>query len=195
MAEREEIVALVEEFTSNGAGWKVVREPTILVAPTVGACVTDLSFIHDATGEVIHFELLGYWSRDAVWRRVDLVGAGLNAKVIFAFSEKLRVSERALDKTLPSTLLPFKGTLRAKAVLQALEDLRCPAKKPTAKKPTAKKPTAKKPTAKTQAAKTRTTKTSAVKKTAAKKRTTKTSAAKKTAATTSGWEISKPSPK
>ena len=54
--------------------------------------------MHDATGEVIYFELLGYWSRDAVWQRVKLVEEGLETPIVFGVSSRLRVSDKALPK-------------------------------------------------------------------------------------------------
>ncbi len=118
---REEVERLVADFQKRKSPWSVEVTPQLLVLPKVGACVTDLSFVHAQTGEVIHLEVLGYWSRAAVFKRVDLVEGGLDDRVIFAFSEKLRVSEKAMSKDLPSVLLPFKGVLRASAAEDALE--------------------------------------------------------------------------
>ncbi len=52
-----------------------------------------------ADGARVHFELLGFWSREAVFRRIDLVRAGLPHKILFAASKSLRVGEALLDDT------------------------------------------------------------------------------------------------
>jgi hypothetical protein len=58
-----------------------------------------------------------------VWKRVELVeGGGLAAPVVFCFSERLRVSEEALDDDR-AALLSFKGTLSAKKVAEKLSAL------------------------------------------------------------------------
>ena len=83
----------------------------------------DLRFSHRG-GEVIWLEVLGYWSRDAVWRRVELVQQGLPEKLLFAASQRLRVSEQVLDEHPSGALYVYKGSLSAKAVLERLERLR-----------------------------------------------------------------------
>jgi predicted nuclease of restriction endonuclease-like RecB superfamily len=57
----------------------------------------------------VHFELLGFWSREAVWRRVELVRAGLPHRILFAVSKNLRVGEPS------STTHPTAGALRLPA--------------------------------------------------------------------------------
>lgn len=168
---REEVERLVDDFEKLNSRWTVERLPQILTVPKVGACVTDLAFVHQDTGEVVHLEVLGYWSREAVFKRVDLVEAGLDDRVIFAFSERLRVSEKALAKDLPSTLLPFKGVLRATSVLKALD---ASAGKGARKKAVTKKRSSKKAASKKAASKKGAAKPVGKKKaSAAKKRTAK----------------------
>jgi hypothetical protein len=45
----------------------------------------------------VYLEVMGYWSRAAVWKRVELVQAGLAERVLFAVSSRLSVSEEVLD--------------------------------------------------------------------------------------------------
>jgi uncharacterized protein len=119
----DEVAALVEGFRALGTEWELVQEPAILELPGIGLCVPDLTFVHRATGECIHFEVLGYWSRQAVWRRVELVERGLPQKILFAVSERLRVSEEALDGELPGMLYVYKGTMSARAIAERLDRL------------------------------------------------------------------------
>jgi hypothetical protein len=78
-------------------------------------------FVHRQTGELAYLEVLGYWSREAVFRRVDLVTQGLAARVLFAVSSRLRVSEEVLGDELPSRLYVYKGALSAKELLRRLD--------------------------------------------------------------------------
>jgi predicted nuclease of restriction endonuclease-like RecB superfamily len=86
-------------------------------------CIPDLVFEHGTTGECVYLEVMGYWSRDAVWRRVELVQAGLDERVLFAVGQHLRVSEAALDDELPGALYVYKRTMVAKTIVERVEAL------------------------------------------------------------------------
>lgn len=124
----DDVQALVTSFNALGTLWKVSTEPRVLQLPGIGVCVPDLLFEDRATKAQVFFEVLGYWSREAVWKRVDLVENGLAEKVIFAVSERLRVSEAVLGERSSSALYVYKGTMSAKAVLDRLERLARPGK-------------------------------------------------------------------
>lgn len=79
--------------------------------------------MRDRDGARVHFELCGYWSRDAVWRRVDLVRAGLPHKILFAVSKGLRVGEAVLDEIPTAALYVFARVINAKEVLARVEQL------------------------------------------------------------------------
>ena len=123
-AERPEVEALLASFDKQDCGWAAARAGEILNVPGLGVCVPDLTFTHTETGQVVHLEVLGFWSRDAVWKRVELVRAGLAAPMIFAVPARLRVSEEVLEDDLPGSLYVFKSVLSRKAILERLEALR-----------------------------------------------------------------------
>ena len=104
-------------------GWSLEVANDLLELPGVGLCVPDFVCIHALTGACVFIEVMGYWSRDAVWRRVELVQAGLSQPIIFAVSSRLRVSEEVLDADLPGQLYVYKGTMSPKAILERLEKL------------------------------------------------------------------------
>jgi hypothetical protein len=58
-----------------------------------------------------------------VWRRVELVQAGLGERILFAVSSRLRVSEEVLEGDLPGALYVYKGAMSARAVAERLEVL------------------------------------------------------------------------
>lgn len=116
----DEVAAFVSRFRALESEWDVESSSDILEVRGVGLCIPDLRFINRETGEVAYLEVLGYWSRDAVWRRVELVAKGLRERVIFAASSRLRVSEEVLDEDAPSELYVYKGTLLPKEVLRRL---------------------------------------------------------------------------
>lgn len=115
----EEVARLVDAFEGLGSKWKVTRAATILELPGVGLCVPDLVFTKGK--QQVFLEVMGYWSRDAVWRRVELVEAGLPQRILFAVSQRLRVSAEVLDEDRPGKLYVYKGAMSARAVLGHLE--------------------------------------------------------------------------
>jgi uncharacterized protein len=66
-------------------------------------------------------EVMGYWSRDAVWRRVENAGRAGTPPIVFCVSERLRVSEAVLAEQPGAALYVYKGTPRPAALLRAIE--------------------------------------------------------------------------
>jgi predicted nuclease of restriction endonuclease-like RecB superfamily len=117
----DDVAAFVASFKRLNTDWRVSPATEVLELPGVGLCVPDLAFKRGATK--VYFEVMGYWSRDAVWRRVELVEAGLAAPILFAVSSRLRVSEEVLGDDAPSALYVYKGTMSARAVAERLDRL------------------------------------------------------------------------
>jgi predicted nuclease of restriction endonuclease-like RecB superfamily len=119
----DEVEALRARFAKRKGPWTVEVADELLDLPGVGICVPDLRFLHRDGGDVL-LEVLGFWSRDAVWKRVDLARAGLGRPVLFAVSSRLRVSEEVLDDLEDAALLVYKGALSATKVAERLDRLR-----------------------------------------------------------------------
>src|SRR6185295_10128207 len=119
----DEVEALLAAFDGGRDGWTASPADQVMNLPGIGLCIPDLRFAH-RSGEVVWLEVLGYWSRDAVWRRVELVQRGFPEKLLFAASQRLRVSEEVLEDHPSGALYVYKGSLSAKAVIDRLERLR-----------------------------------------------------------------------
>jgi hypothetical protein len=136
----DEVAQLLTRFRALDSRWRVEIATELLDLPGVGLCAPDLVFIESdgkageskakaksksrkAPARRVFLEVLGYWSRDAVWKRVELVRAGLPFRVLFAVGARLRVSEEVLDEDLPGALYVYKGAMSARAVLERLEKL------------------------------------------------------------------------
>jgi predicted nuclease of restriction endonuclease-like RecB superfamily len=119
----DEVRALARSFKSNDLGWRALPSTRILDLPGVGLTVPDLVFERagDTSVPRIYLEVMGYWSRAAVWQRVELVQAGLADRILFAVSSRLRVSEEVLGADLPSALYVYKGTMNARAIAARLD--------------------------------------------------------------------------
>jgi predicted nuclease of restriction endonuclease-like RecB superfamily len=119
----DEVASLVERFEAIDSGWSVRPAAEVLELPGVGVCVPDLRFEHRTGGRVAYLEVLGFWSREAVWRRVELVQAGLPYRILFAVPKRLRVSEEVLDDDLPGQLLVYSASIAPKVVAARLDAL------------------------------------------------------------------------
>lgn len=119
---RDEVQALLEAFSDN-EGWRAELARDVLDLPGVGLCVPDLCFTHQGTGEIVLCEVLGFWNRAAVWRRIELVEQGLPSKIVFVVSARLRVSEEVLDGAESAALYVYKGAINPKALQRKLEQL------------------------------------------------------------------------
>lgn len=115
---QELIAALREEAT----GATVTEAESLLEMPGVGLCVPDIRFT-SAEGSTVYLEVMGYWSRQSVWRRVELVEAGMAEPVLFLVSQRLRVSEEVLDADAPSALYVYRGRINPKKVLSMINEL------------------------------------------------------------------------
>jgi predicted nuclease of restriction endonuclease-like RecB superfamily len=122
----DELATFVAAFERAESGWRVEREPAVLDLPGAGLCVPDLAFVRARDGARIFFELLGFWSREAVFRRIDLVRAGLPEKILFAASKSLRVGEALLDDAQGAALYVFSRVLGVRAVREHLDRLAGP---------------------------------------------------------------------
>lgn len=98
------------------AGWTVTAASALLELPGAGLCVPDLVFSKGQ--KKVYVEVMGYWSRAAVWRRVELVEKGLATPVLFCVSSRLRVSEEVLPEDAPAALYVYKGSMSARAVVE-----------------------------------------------------------------------------
>ena len=118
---RPEIDALVRAFRELDSDWTVADCDSLVALPGEVICVPDLTFTHRKTGEEVLFELFGFWSRTAVFQRIELVRKGAAGRMILAVGKHLRVSEELLDDAEAGEIYVFKTTLSAKEVLSRLE--------------------------------------------------------------------------
>lgn len=73
-------------------------------------------------GVKVYLEVLGYFRRETVFERVD-AALGLRELVLFAASDRLRVSEELLGGDAPAALYVYKQAMSARAVLERAEAL------------------------------------------------------------------------
>lgn len=123
----DEVATLAERLRKKSTRWDVSIAELVLDVPGLGIVVPDLT-LRELVGErgrgaSVHVELLGHWSRDAVFHRVELAERGLSEPILFCVSERLRVSEAVLPEETGASLYVYKGVPSASAVLERVERL------------------------------------------------------------------------
>lgn len=93
----------------------------LLSVPGLGVCAPDL--VLRKGDQAVYFEVLGFWSRAAVWKRVELAEAGLPVPIVFAVQARLRVSEEVLPNEVPAALYVYKGVMSPGRIEECLESV------------------------------------------------------------------------
>jgi uncharacterized protein len=121
---RSDVLELLESLrASSASSWKARLADDLidLTEQGGGVLVPDLELSHPRGAVLV--ELLGFWSRDAVFRRIEAAERGLTKRVMFVVSSRLRVSEALLDGVEAASLYVYKGKINAAALLRKAEAL------------------------------------------------------------------------
>lgn len=100
-------------------GWEARTATEVLATGDGKVVVPDLLLEKD--GRQVYVEILGFWSRDAVWRRVEMAEQGLGASVVFCVNARLRVSEEVLAGDAHAALYVYKSKIVGPALLDRVE--------------------------------------------------------------------------
>jgi predicted nuclease of restriction endonuclease-like RecB superfamily len=111
----------LDALRTSGSPWQPEVASVLLDHPGLGVCIPDLVLRHRDGGEPVYVEVLGFWSRDAVWKRIELAQQGLGARIVFCASARLRVSAEVLADEAAAALYVFKGKPSARALLERVE--------------------------------------------------------------------------
>jgi predicted nuclease of restriction endonuclease-like RecB superfamily len=120
--ELEEVEALVQTFSRLTCSWKVRRSTRVFQVKGRGVFVPDLVFENEETKAKVYFEAFGYWSRDAVFERVEMLEEGFSDRFILAVSKKLRVSSEVAPPQSQGRIVVYANTISANSVLRLLEE-------------------------------------------------------------------------
>lgn len=121
--ELEEIGALLETFTRLQAPWNVRRTSRIFGVKGRTVFVPDLMFEHQETKQKVYLEAFGYWNREAVFDRVELLSGSFREKFILAVSKKLRVSADVATDDFPGGILVYANAISANTVRRMLDEV------------------------------------------------------------------------
>lgn len=107
-------------FQKLESEWIVSQNDHIFALPGEIVCVPDLVFENRRTGEEVFLEAFGFWSREAVWKRIELIRKGFPARIILAVGKKLRVSEEVLGEEDAGELYVYGASLSPRILLDRL---------------------------------------------------------------------------
>jgi len=114
---------LLDDLAALEGPWRPRVSDAILELPGAGLCVPDLELSHAETGEVVYVEVMGFWARDALFRRKQLVEAGLPHRIVFLASSHLRVREALLPDDSTGALYVYKKVPSAKVLLERVDEV------------------------------------------------------------------------
>ena len=113
---------LLEDLRAAKSAFRAEPASALLELPGAGVCVPDLVLERKGARKVF-VEVLGFWSREAVFRRIELAQRGVGELVVFAVSSRLRVSAELLEEADSAALYVYKGRMSARALLERAERL------------------------------------------------------------------------
>jgi len=116
-----DLSAFCADFDKLGSAWTAAPAERIFALAGEAVCIPDLVFTNAQSGEQVYLEAFGFWSRAAVWQRVETLARGFPARIILAVGKQLRVSEEVLDEQAPGQIYVYRTTMSPRAVLRRLE--------------------------------------------------------------------------
>jgi uncharacterized protein len=119
----EECEIFLKQFRETDNNWTVSNNNEIINLKGEGVCIPDFVFKHKETGDKIYMEVFGYWSRDTVWKRIELIEKNFPEKLILAVSKKLRISEKAVKEELPAQVYVYTNMILPNAITKILDEL------------------------------------------------------------------------
>lgn len=114
--ETREASWFAERWEALGSGWTLVRDPSPLQQGGEGVVVPDFSFRKG--GKVAHLEILGFWRKGTVARRLQLLKRHGPRNLVLAVSKRYAAGEA---EELPEGVIPFAEVIPAKKVLEVVE--------------------------------------------------------------------------
>jgi predicted nuclease of restriction endonuclease-like RecB superfamily len=117
----DEVSRLLASLGALAPVWQARLSERVIDLPGVGLCVPDLEITKVSTGQTAYVEVMGFWSRDAVWRRIELAQQGAPAPLVFCVSKHLRVSEAALPEDVPAALYVYAKVISPRPLMERVE--------------------------------------------------------------------------
>ncbi len=114
-----ELVWFPEQFEKLDSAWSVSNEADLVVVAGQSVVIPDFVFEH-ADGRRVSMEVLGFWRRGSLERRLDELRRGSSSQILLAVSKQLLTEDDDLSG-LPVEVYVFRQTPIARKVLAHLE--------------------------------------------------------------------------
>lgn len=110
------------EKAKDTGGWRLEASSEVLPFPEHQAALVPDFTLANGAGETVHLEILGFWTKRSLVERAALLGEANRSghRILVAASENLGASEDALSEAVRGGVIPFKGRLAVKAVVEKL---------------------------------------------------------------------------
>ncbi len=116
-----------DRFVKLDTPWQLEREVDLVPVPG-GVIIPDFRLVHP-DGRSVLLEIVGYWRPDYLQKKFDRLKKSGRRDVILAVSERLNLDKAGVKlDAFSEQLIPFKGVLDPKKVLELAEQL---ARQPT----------------------------------------------------------------
>lgn len=105
-----------ERFLALNSGWELDREALPVLQGAEAVVVPDFRFRKD--GKVAYLEILGFWRKGSIERRLSLLKSHGPANLVVAVSKRYATDK---DGVVPDAVVPFAEVIPAKEVLSRIE--------------------------------------------------------------------------
>ncbi|MCB9795495.1 MAG: DUF790 family protein [Alphaproteobacteria bacterium] len=112
-----------ERFEALGSDWAMSREGVVLNLGGRGVICPDYTFRKD--GRVAHLEIVGFWRKSWLEKRLELLSAHGPGNLVLAVSTKMEGAKQGLG-SFKGRVVPFKEIVPSKQVLEAVEAIAVP---------------------------------------------------------------------
>jgi uncharacterized protein len=116
-----EIDQFYAQFKHKQNDWEIFRETELIDLLGKGVCIPDFVFTNILTGKRVYLEVFGYWSRDLVFQRLELLQESFPNPLILVVSKKLRISEEVHTDESMGSVLVYNSVIPVKEVLKRLD--------------------------------------------------------------------------
>jgi len=120
--EPQELVTFIERWNAADTGWELSTDAAPLRQGLKDVVVPDLCFRKD--GRVAYLEVLGFWRKTSLQRRVAGIARHGPANLVLAVSRRLAAEAAS---ALPDAVVPFAEVIPVKAVRARIEAVAVPA--------------------------------------------------------------------
>jgi predicted nuclease of restriction endonuclease-like RecB superfamily len=93
----KELQLFAESFRKSVEGWVLSADADVVALPS-GTWVPDYQLVHQATGEVVRLEILGFWRRTDADKLFKRLKSELGGPFIIAASEQFNIDEITADE-------------------------------------------------------------------------------------------------